>query len=205
MKRRRNIRLFFISLGITLGVGAVSMYSCEKEIITPNAEDNIILSNKTTRPIEGYCGDIQQKSIIFNSNNEEVGQALIYNDQRNFYIELSSWGDYLIEDVFLFVGTDRNAIPLDKFNNPDPISFEYSIQGKPLNNTRKFRLPLNDVPGQSILSCAMELRKPKPRGIANGEEYAWVDGHFFGSSVRGRYFGYDKQICRTSSATSQAE
>lgn len=205
MKKRRNIRLFFISLGVTIGIGGISMYSCEKEIITPNSGSTQGLLEKTTRPIEGFCGDVMQKSIIFNSNNEEVGQALIYNDQHYFYVELTSWNDYLIEDAFLFVGTDKNAIPLDKFNNPDPSSFEHSIQGKPLNNMRKFRIPLIDIPGQSILSCAMELRKPKPRGVANGEEYAWVDGHFFGSSVRGRYFGYDKQICRTTSGTSQTE
>lgn len=203
MRKRRNIRIFFITLGITAGLGGLSMYSCEKESISPNP--TTIHQEKTTRPIEGYCGDVMQKSIIFNSNNEEVGQALVYNDTRYFYVEINSWSDYLIEDAYLFIGTNRNQIPLDKFNNPDPSAYTYSIEGKPLNNIRKFRIPLSDMPGQSILSCAIEMRKPKNKGVATGEEYAWIDGFFIGASIRGRYFGYDKQICRTTQGESLPE
>jgi hypothetical protein len=203
MKNKRNTRILFISFGFGLVLTGLFMYSCEKESIAPIATH--VNQEKTTRPIEGYCGQVTQNSILLEPINQEVGQVLSYNDQHHFYLEITSWNDYLIEDAYLFIGTDRNQIPLDKFNNPDLSAFTYAIEGKSLTNIRKFRIPLNELPGYSILSCAVEMRKPKKSNAATADNYAWIDGHIFGSSIRGRYFGYDKQICRTTQGQSLPE
>lgn len=199
MKTSQFVRILLpITVLTSLILVAIFVHSCEKEQILPYQSNSGTSENQKTTPRkENMCGEIYQKPLYFEPNFAEVGHALIYNDHKYYYIELNAWDDYLIANAYVFIGTLGSRLPIDKFGNPDLSLYQYTVKGKPWTIQRKFRIPLSEIAGQSIQSIAVELKKPKEGSIVTKNANAWVDGHLFGSTVRGRYFGYDKQICRT--------
>lgn len=199
MKTSRFVRILLPIITVTgIILFGLFVHSCEKELIIPNQSDSAASANQKTLPRkENICGEIYQKPLYFETSYAEAGHALIYNDNTYYYIELNAWNGYLIANTYVFIGTLRSKLPIDKFGNPDLSLYQYTVKEKPWSIQRKFRIPLSDITGHSIQSIAVELKKPKEESIATDNANAWVDGHLFGSSVRGRYFGYDKQICRT--------
>ena len=185
-----------VTAALSITITALIIPSCEKDPIQLNQNlDTLTNLQKTSPQKESICGEIYQKPLYFEQNYAEVGHALLYNDNTHFYVEINAWDNYLISDAFLYIGTLRSELPLDKFGNPDLSLFQYSIEDKPWSNQRKFRIPLSEMTGHTVQSVAVILKKPKGNTTISSVN-AWVDGHLFGSSERGRYYGYDKQICR---------
>jgi hypothetical protein len=138
---KKNLKYVFAAGLVALGVSAVSVYSCEKEVITPNTPE---LQSRSAEvlPAGDICGKMVNKELI-RENGQVMGEALIYNDTKYFYVELTSKvKDYYFSDAYMHIASKGEMTPVDADGNIDLSKFEYSITGRKLEETRKFSLLL---------------------------------------------------------------
>ncbi len=201
--KKTNLKMIFVAIGIAIGVTAVSVYSCEKQEFVPNTADAV--SNDPTRFITepgAICGEMVEKAIV-KSDGRAVGQALIYNDTKYFYVIMSANKGYLFSNTYMHVGGAIKEIPTDGDGNPLVENFEYTIDSKPSSTFRKFRIPLKEITGNNFISVAIDAEssttnQAKPFTV-------WVEGQLMGSQNIGQNFAYARQICKTDHAQSTNE
>lgn len=205
--KKSSLKYVIASLVLVFGIVVVSVYSCEKEVIVPN-EDSLRTSRTDadlTLPIPGsICGEIQQKTMI-TMGGQEVGIALIYNDSKYFYVELTTNRGYYMKDANMHICKNFNELPLDEKGNPNISEFTYSIYGKPLSTVRKFRVGLQEMDGVSTIAVAVQTKYLRKSNSKEDFEIAWIDGRRFGTTVPGRAFGYEKTVCLENQETSVNE
>lgn len=205
--KKSSLKYVFATLVLTLGIVVISVYSCEKEVIVPNNISSTASRTDAdlTLPIPGsICGEIQQKAMI-TMNGQEVGIALIYNDSKHFYVELTTNKGYYMKDANMHICKNFNELPLDEKGNPDIPRFTYSIYGKPLSTVRKFRVGLQEMSGVSSIAVAVQTKYLRKSNSQDDFEIAWIDGRKFGTTVPGRAFGYEKTLCLENQETSVNE
>jgi hypothetical protein len=205
--KKSSLKYVFASLALALGIVAVSVYSCEKEVIVPNdASSTADRSNvEVTLPVPGsICGKIEQKAVIL-AGDEEIGEALIYNDVKYFYVHITTIPGYYMKDANMHICKDFNQLPLDEKGNPDISKFTYSIVDKPLSTVRKFRVGLQEMSGVSNISVAIQTKHLRKSETDEKYEIAWIDGRKYGTTVPGRVFGYEKTVCLENQETSVNE
>lgn len=205
--KKSSLKYVFASLALALGIVAVSVYSCEKEVIVPNDAASTADRTKVdiTLPVPGsICGKIQQKAVIL-ADGQEIGEALIYNDVKYFYVYITTIPGYYMKDANMHICKDFNQLPLDDKGNPDISKFTYSIVDKPLSTVRKFRVGLQEMSGVSTISVAIQTKHLRKSDTDEKYEIAWIDGRKYGTTVPGRAFGYEKTICLENQETSVNE
>ena len=201
------MKFAFVTLIAAIILITISFYSCEKEVVTPNVkkESNSLHEPDFILPIpSSVCGKIQQKSIVL-LNGIAIGDALIYNDNRYFYVLLTTRNEYYMKDAHMHVCENFDDIPLDNYSNPALLNYKYSIINKPISTVRKFRVKLNEMSGSSYISVTAEVKNMRNSPQSIKFESAWVEGRHIGSTIKGTVFHYEKGICLEDQETSVDE
>lgn len=201
----KNKKFTYIILASLIGVIAVSLsvYSCEKEVITPNSGNELNSDrNKPGDPMpENYCGRTTELKLVAD-NGSVVGTALIFNDTKYFYVRMKSSNDFLLGDAALHVAPEVLGFPLDENKNPNVSLFKYKIKGQELSHERSIIVPLSDMKGLSYVAATVQAK-----ALHSTEKHVmfvttWIDGRQFGDSDKGRFFTYNKQECLTTEGQS---
>ena len=194
---KKNLKYVFFTGLVALGVAAVSVYSCEKEVITPNSPEN--RSTSGVLPAGDICGKMVNKQLI-RENGKVMGEALIYNDTKYFYVELTSQEKgYYFADAYMHIASRADLMPVDIEGNADISKFEYSITGRKLEETRKFRIPLSDLKPIAVIAVTAEAKHMNMGDNEHQEKLTvWIKGSQFGTGAnRGQMFKYQRQTCFT--------
>ena len=194
-------KIFIITFTATVASIALSLFSflsCEKEnSITFKKNELEQMPERGTT-----CGTIEQKDIL-NETNDVIGTALLFNNSKNFYIELTLPDSLSILNCYLHSSLNLYDFPVDSNYNLNWNNFNHIFQFTRLNNFNRIIIPLNELPNRSYLAIAIEYGKyENQKSIKN---ILWVDGIRFGSSIRGRITAYDKKSCLTQSFEGQNE
>lgn len=193
---KKNLKYVFLTGLVALGVAAVSVYSCEKEVITPNSPEN---RSAEVLPDGAICGKMINKQLI-RENGKVMGEALIYNDTKYFYVELTSnEKGYSFSDAYMHIASKAELMPVDAEGNVDISKFEYSITGRKLEATRKFRVPLSSLKKTAIVAVTAEAKHMNMGDNEHQEKLTvWIKGNEFGTGTnKGQMFKYKKQTCWT--------
>ena len=192
-----------------IGITAVSVYSCEKEMISPNsittAESEGMASDLrlTTAEPGDFCGAITEKYLI-TDEGQKVGKAFIYNDAKNMFVTLMTIRGYYMGAANAHVASDPNDFPMNDDKNPAVNQFEYRINASGLTNVRKFVIPSKDVNDKNYVAVCAAVRmlksseekslNVKPELPANSS-WIWIEGRTFGQGHVGRMFKFDLTTC----------
>jgi hypothetical protein len=209
MKASKNstLKFAFVTLLAAVILIAISFYSCEKEVITPNKDlqSNSLYEPDFILPIpSSVCGKIDQKSI-FLLNGVAIGDALIYNDNRYFYILLTTRNEYYMKDAYMHICKNFDEIPMDDYSNPAILDYTYSIKDQPISTVRKFRVKLNEMSGSSYISVTAEVKNMSIASRPIKFESAWIEGRQIGLTIKGTVFHYEKGLCLEDHETSISE
>jgi hypothetical protein len=204
-----KFKFALLSITIALGVTALSVYSCEKENITPEplsdveVEQSVSELKLTIADPEQTCGAISERYLKTNSG-KKVGKVFYYNDAKSFYVQLMTIRGYFLTNSFMHICNSTKGFPLNDQGNPAVNEFKYSITGGPLTNVQKFVIPIRDLEGKSFVAIASNvklLRQGEEK--LNNQEIGniiriWADGSPFGENKLGRMFVYEKTECSLS-------
>ena len=198
MKKSNVKALLFVAVA-AIGVTAVSMYSCEKEVITPNNSEKLKVEDLTVPTPDNYCGKLVEKSMIMD-NGKTVGEAIIYNDAKKLHVIVSTIKGYYMQDAYLHIGESIEDFPLDREGNPLISDFAYSIVGKKLSNVREFEVNLSVVPKASMIAVNTQIRRiqfnsAEEEKLVHKYERAWIVGKTFGNTWKGRAFKFGAIDC----------
>lgn len=209
MKTSKLKYVLFASMA-AIGITAASVYSCEKEVITPNslspAESEKMASELRLTVAEpgAVCGSVTEKYLI-TDEGLKVGKAFIYNDAKNMFVTLMTIRGYYMATANMHVTNDPNDFPLTNDKNVAVNKFEYRIDASGLTNVRKFVIPTKDVNEKNyVAACAAvrllksgeekSLQNVKPELPANAT-WIWIEGRTFGQNHAGRMFKYNMTTC----------
>lgn len=198
--KKSNIKYFLIAALVTVGVVGVSMYSCEKEDIQPTTENLKSIDSDLSMAVpQNACGDVEEK-LLYLESGREIGKSVIYNDGTNLYVIIMTNKGAYMDDAFLHVCETFDEIPLDAKGNPLLSSFNNKIIEKPLNNLRKFTIPLTQVKESSMISASVQIRTKardaQTEGFEPKYQSAWIGGKTYGTSRKGKAFIFEKNICQ---------
>lgn len=200
MNKKTNFRYFLVGGLVVLVAIVVTVFSCEKQIFTPQTDTAI--SDDATRYITepgAVCGKIIEKRIM-KDQETSVGEALVYNDGKYFYVLLNTKKGYL-KNVYMQLSPKYGALPLTEEGSPIIEEFNHKIVGERPSNMRKFRIPLAEIKGTSYIAVAAEY----VQNVNNANQkvhITWVEGKFFGTTNPAQIFDYKKQHCYTDDAVS---
>jgi hypothetical protein len=202
--KKSNFKYLVIGAVATIGVVAVTMFSCEKEVITPNSASNLKTEDVEMPVPKNYCGKVIEKDLI-NVDNQVVGKALIYNDFKYYHVILNTQKGYYMQDAYMHICSKIKELPLDQNSNPFVNKFTYSIKGRTLSNVREFKVPVGKLDQQSFVAVNAQIRKimvnanEDEKNVNLPDKYvrAWVDGPYFGATEKGRYFNFSMEHCET--------
>jgi hypothetical protein len=199
MKNKNFRNIILIALVAVAGF-MITMYSCEKETIVPNAgETPEMLELKTFLPDPlpvTICGEVIRKKIV-NANEETVGYAYMYNDAKKFYVIMQANDGNYFKDAFMATQADFNTFPLNSDGNPDFTNFRFKIEGKRLSNIRRFEIPLYRMKETKYISVMAQVRHERNADL-EVKERAWVrGGRQYGESAEGSILIFNVQDCFT--------
>lgn len=201
--KKSNLKYFIITTVAVLGMVAISVYSCEKQEFVPNTTEGV--SNDPTGYITepgAICGEMIEKKIV-KVDGRAVGQALVYNDTKYFYVIMTANKGYLFSNTYMHVGSSVKEIPTDGNGNPILENYEYTIDSKPSSTFRKFRIPLKEITGNNFVSVAIDAESNTTKPVKPYK--VWIEGQLMGNKNLGQMFIYAKQICRTEDAQNNYE
>lgn len=194
----------------TVGIAAASIYSCEKEVITPNAPsaaESARMSSELRLTIdepESICGTVTEKYLL-TSEGTKVGKAFIYNDAKNMFVTLMTIRGYYMGAASMHITEDPNTFPLNDDKTPSIRDFEYRIDAAGLTNVRKFVVPSKDVNLHNYVAASVAVRLLKSGEVkslnidtklpANAMRL-WVEGRQFGQDGTGKMFKYNLTNCQ---------
>ena len=188
-----STKSFLILFTATIASASLTLFSflsCEKERLAGH-------QNETEKhiPIRGtICGTIEEKDIL-NENDAIIGNALFYNNPKNFYMELTLPDSLCIMNCYAHTSTSLYDFPLDSLQNLNYSLFNRIFRYSQLRSFKRIIIPLPEIPNRSYLAVAIEYGKWKNQSLI--KKIAWIDGIRYGSSVRGRITAYDTKQCLT--------
>ena len=198
-----NLKYIFLAAGVALGVTAVSVYSCEKQNFVPNTDDAVSAYEDPTKFITepgAICGEMEEKYLI-NDQGKTIGQAIVYNDTKYFYVIATPSRGFLLDKAYMNVTDLVDEMPLDANGNVMLSKFEYKIESRPASTVRKFRIPLDQMRAESVISVAIDVVSSRAEARPHRLYTAWIDGRELGNE--GRMFAYTRQNCLTDDAVSE--
>ena len=209
MKSSKLKYMLFASLA-AVGITAVSVYSCEKEVITPNneisadtervaSELKFTIGDPTT-----VCGNLSEEYLITNEG-KKVGKAFYYNDAHFFYLTMMTVRGYYMGGANMHIMRSPSEFPLNDQKIPAIGQFEYMIDAPGLTNTRNFKVPISDLVDVNYIAATVAVRMMKGGAEAKDIEFTaetpdnmirlWVDGRAQGANKHGRIFTFEKTTC----------
>lgn len=209
--KKNGLRNLLLVAVAAVGVTAVTVYSCEKETITPNDTERKVTVDLNEGDIEevdfqlpdmvNVCGSMTKKPIL-NIQGRAVGQAYIYNDKHNAHVILKADKGYLFKDAYLDYQAEQGLFVVSRDGGPDYLNFRYKIEGKRLSNVRAFQIPKADLKGMQYFACVAQVRTSRggdPMEIEKNR--SWVEGAEYGAKQKGMIFKYALQLCSETNAT----
>ena len=193
MSNKPKFRYFFAGSLIVVAALAVTVFSCEKQIFSPQTE--LAISDDATRSLTEsgeVCGKIIEKRIMKNGETS-IGEAIIYNDKEYFYVLLSTDKGYF-KNAYLDVSSKFGTLPLDENGSIIIDKFNHKSPGLKPGKERKFRIPLSEMSRTSYISVAAEYVQ-NLNNTTQKVHISWVEGKHFGTSQPAHIFDYRKQLC----------
>jgi hypothetical protein len=202
--KNKNLRNLLIGAVVVVAGVAVTMYSCEKETITPADQlTGETVELKSVLPVEqDICSEIVKKKLVRASGREYVGEAYIYNDAENMYVLLHADKGTFFRDAYLDAQESMEDFPMNSHGNMAFTDFDYKIDGTPMSNVRRFVLPLNKIKGKKYFSAVVQVRSTRYNDV---KERAWIQGRLVGGDEKGHAFIYDVEFCKTTPIDLPAE
>jgi hypothetical protein len=196
--KKRSLYYFFLAGVLGVIVAGVSVYSCEKEVITPNNADKM---HPEVMDPKDYCGKTMEFKLV-GENDAIIGSATVFNDTKYFYVKMKSSRDYVFGDAAMHIASRSDGFPLDLNGNPSLSLFKYKIQGQPLSTDRAIIVPLSSLNKLSYVTVNVQSK-----ALHSTEKHSlfvstWIDGRQYGNTVKGRVFTYQKQTCLTTEGVS---
>jgi hypothetical protein len=194
-----RFRFLIASTFFAAGIAAVSVYSCEKESITPglsrtNADVEI---KKVVMPAD-FCGELISKPVL-DSHGAIVAESMIYNTDKYLIVSVYAQNGRYIEDVYMNISKTFDEIPLTDWGDPQYNSFNFKIIGKKLCNIRTFQVPLKQVPRTAMITLMAEVRPLIPTSMSEKEasrlSQSWIEGKIYGGEQKGRAFMHIYTYC----------
>jgi hypothetical protein len=184
----KSFLILFTSAIAMASLALFSFLSCEKETLEVYQR-----GTKNSIPIRGtICGSIEEKDIL-NDNNDIIGNALLYNNTKNFYIEITLPDSLCIMNCYAHLSTSLYDFPLDSLQNLNYFAFNHVFRYTHLSYFKRIIIPLTELPNRSYMAVAIEYGKWENQELL--KKIAWIDGIRFGSSIRGRITAFDKKQC----------
>jgi hypothetical protein len=193
-----------------IGITAVSVYSCEKEVITPNnsiSADTERMSTDLKFTIGDpttVCGNVSEAYLITNEGRK-VGKAFYYNDAHFFYLTMMTVRGYYMGTANMHIMRSPSEFPLNDQKNPAIGQFEYTINAPGLTNTRMFKVPIKDLVDMNYIAATVAVRMMRSSEEAKDHEFnpelpdnsirLWVDGRPQGANRNGRIFTFERTTC----------
>ena len=194
-----RFRFLLASTFFAAGIAAVSVYSCEKESITPGLSSTSpdVETKKVVLPAD-FCGELLNKPVL-DAHGSVVAESMIYNTDKYLVITVYAQNGRYIEDMYMNVSKTFAEIPLNDWGDPLFDSFNFKITGKKLSNIRSFKVPLKQVPRTAMISVMAEIRPLIPTSMSDKEtsrlSQAWIEGKIFGSDQKGRVLMHSYTYC----------
>jgi hypothetical protein len=194
-----NFRFLIASTFFAAGIAAVSVYSCEKENITPglSSTSNGVEIKKVVMPAD-FCGELINKPVL-DAHGSVVAESMIYNTDKYLTVSIYAQNGRYIEDVYMNISKTFDEIPLTDWGTPKFGSFNFKIIGKKLCNIRTFQIPLKQVPRTAMITVMAEVRPIIPTSSSDKEEshiaQAWIEGKIYGGDEIGRVFMHSYTYC----------
>ncbi len=200
MSNKPKFRYFFAGSLIVIATLAVTVFSCEKQIFSPQTESAI--SDDATRSITNsgeVCGKVIKKRIMKNGETS-IGEAIIYNDKHYFYVILKTEKGYF-KDAYLDISSKYGTLPMDENGSIILERFSHKSPGFTPGKERKFRIPLSEMSRKSYVSVGVEFVQ-NLNNMNQKVHISWVEGKYFGTNKPAQIFDYQKQLCLIDSAVS---
>lgn len=208
----KNSKLKYVLLAslAAVGITAVSVYSCEKEVISPNneisadtermaSELKFTIGDPTT-----ICGNVSENYLI-TDEGMKVGKAFYYNDAHFFYLTMMTVRGYYMGAANMHIMRSPSEFPLNDQKEPAVIQFEYRIDAPGLTNKRQFKVPMKDLVDLNYIAATVGVRILKSDAEAKDIEFKpeipdnmirlWVDGRAQGANRKGRIFTFERTRC----------
>jgi hypothetical protein len=204
MKRKKLVYAFFAFIA-TLTAISISVFSCEKETITPS--DSQLMKYEDLQEPElpsgpALCGTYQERDLI-EEDGTTVGRAYTYNNTKYMFITVITNKGFYMNDLSANVSKSFEDIPRDAQGNPIIRLFNHFIDGNILANIRIMRVPLDEMSATSIVTVVAQVREQTFNNQFPAKpKRAWIDGREYGTTVLGKVFTYNKGICLTNDAVS---
>ena len=193
---KKNVRNMLIGVAaVAIGV-SVTVYSCEKEQITPSSGvTGETLELKSVMPrASKICSEIVTKRMYRQGTKEFVGTAYLYNDPEHFYVLLFAEKGHYFKDAYMTSGASYKDFPFNSDGNLAFTDFKYSITSEPLSNVRRFIIPIGDIKDKKFMSVMAQVRHSN---YADFKQRAWVAGRYLGSDQAGQGFVHEVELCKT--------
>ena len=204
MKRKNLVYAFFAFIG-TLTAISISVYSCEKEALTPRDSQLMKFENLEEPELPSgpaICGTYQERDLL-QEDGTTVGRAYTYNNTKYMFITVITNKGFYMNDLSANVSKRFEDIPRDEQGNPILRLFNHFIDGSVLSNIRMMRIPLDEMSATSIVTVVAQVRQQNYNNqFPVKSKRAWIDGRAYGTTSIGRLFTYSKGICLTNDAVS---
>ncbi|MCE2682579.1 MAG: hypothetical protein ACK49D_04900 [Flavobacteriia bacterium] len=194
-----RFRFLLASTFFAAGIAAVSVYSCEKESITPGLSNTSadVEIKKVVMPAD-FCGELLNKPVL-DAHGSVVAESMIYNTDKYLVVTVYAQNGRYIEDMYMNICKTFDEIPLNDWGDPLFDSFNFKILGKKLCNIRSFKIPLKQVPRTAMISVMAEIRPLIPTSMSEKEasriSRAWIEGKTYGGDQKGRVFMHSYTYC----------
>lgn len=207
--KKSSLKYVLFAAVAAVGVVAASIYSCEKEVVSPTGSEKsdyerlAVALHVPVPPSVNACGEILEKYIV-GPEGQKVGKATIFNDKTNVYVTMMTVRGFIIKNASMEVCDRAGQMPLNADKNPDVSAFEYFTNGSTTSNVTRFIIPKKEMDKSSFYAIAVTLRSVRgnekfsedaPAGIMR----AWVQGKVWGANENGRLFDYTMGICQLDS------
>jgi hypothetical protein len=213
MKTSKLKYVLFASLA-AIGITAVSVYSCEKEVIAPSneitadtersaSELKYTIANPTM-----LCGNVSEEYLV-TDEGKKVGKAFYWNDAHNFYLAMMTVRGYYMASANMHIMQSPAEFPFNDEKNPAINKFEYRIDAAGVSTRRLFRIPIKDLVNRNYIAATVAVKMMKNGSTEKDIEInpqipanmirLWVEGRPMGENRKGRVFIFDRTRCETPS------
>lgn len=170
---------------IVLIIGSL-FWSCNSDELLVNTEENVILKGGHSG-FQSLCNPIKYEMVA--GMDTHLGYLEVSNNQTVLHVQYIADESVQITEVQLWVGVNKNNVPMNRNKIPIPGKFTYKASGK---ISYEFNIELNTIynipemllEGKLIYLFAHASFVNKESGKV---ESAWSEGQTFGTNRLGTY------------------
>lgn len=205
-----KLKYVLIASLAAVSITAVSVYSCEKEVITPvneisaDTERSATQLKFTVADPSTVCGVVSEEYLVTNEGRK-VGKAFYWNDAHNFHLIMLTVRGYEMSAANMHIMQSPAEFPLNDQKNPAIDKFEYRIDAPGYTHKREFVVPMKDLVERNYIAATVSVKMIKDitteRDIEINPEIPgnmirlWVDGRSQGVNRKGKIFIFERTRC----------